>query len=144
MAKAMIACFRRPHAFDSLRFTALVESRLTPDNARARPACLHTSDGVVSCVYHLANGIWTAGITWGLWITPAAQKRADYICAAFGVLFTIVGLGALYGVGRADVTQAKAVEQARIEQKESLERREHEIEHEQQAETAMAPAADVE
>lgn len=100
--------------------------------------------GVVSCVYHLANGIWTAGITWGLWITPAAQKRADYICAAFGVLFTIVGLGALFGMGRANVTEAKAVEQARIEQKEALERREHELEHEEQAETAMAPAADAE
>ena len=52
MAKAMIACFRRPHAFDPLRFVALVESRLTPDNARARPTYLHTADGVVTCVYN--------------------------------------------------------------------------------------------
>lgn len=51
--------------------------------------------GVLSCVFHLANGLWTAGITWGLWITPAAQKRANYACAAFGVLMALVGMGAL-------------------------------------------------
>src|SRR6185436_13411010 len=33
--------------------------------------------GVLSCVFHLANGIWTMGITWGIWITPAAQRRAN-------------------------------------------------------------------
>jgi hypothetical protein len=52
MAKAMIACFRRPHAFDPLRFVALVESRLTPDNARVRPTCLCTANGVITCVYN--------------------------------------------------------------------------------------------
>lgn len=51
--------------------------------------------GVLSCVYHLANGLWTAGITWGLWITPKAQRRADYVCAAFGIFLAIVSMGAL-------------------------------------------------
>jgi succinate dehydrogenase / fumarate reductase cytochrome b subunit len=94
--------------------------------------------GVVSCVYHLANGIWTAGITWGVWTTPAAQKRADYVCAAFGVLFTVVGLSALFGIGTADVTKAEAVEQARIEQKQELDKRIQDVEHEKQTETATA------
>lgn len=94
--------------------------------------------GVVSCVYHLANGIWTAGITWGIWTTPAAQKRADYVCAAFGVLFTVVGLSALYGIGSADVPKAEAVEQARIEQKQDLEKRIQDVEREKRAETATA------
>jgi succinate dehydrogenase / fumarate reductase cytochrome b subunit len=53
--------------------------------------------GVLSCVFHLANGIWTFGITWGLWVTPQSQRRANYACAAFGILLGIVGLSALGG-----------------------------------------------
>ena len=29
--------------------------------------------GVLACVFHFANGLWTMGITWGVWISPAAQ-----------------------------------------------------------------------
>jgi succinate dehydrogenase / fumarate reductase cytochrome b subunit len=54
--------------------------------------------GILACVYHLANGIWTMGITWGVWISPQAQKRALRICGAFGVLLAIVGVGALFGM----------------------------------------------
>jgi succinate dehydrogenase / fumarate reductase cytochrome b subunit len=53
--------------------------------------------GILASVYHLANGIWTSGITWGLWVTPAAQRRADWVCLAFGLLLAAVGLGALTG-----------------------------------------------
>ncbi len=53
--------------------------------------------GVVSTVYHLANGIWTSLITWGITIRPKSQKTAGYICAAFGVVLTLIGLGALSG-----------------------------------------------
>ena len=31
--------------------------------------------GVAACIFHLANGIWTMGITWGVWTSPAAQRR---------------------------------------------------------------------
>lgn len=53
--------------------------------------------GVLSCVYHLANGLWTMGITWGVWTTPAAQRRANFACIGFGVALAFVGLGALFG-----------------------------------------------
>ena len=33
--------------------------------------------GVLACVFHFANGLWTMGITWGVWISPAAQARAS-------------------------------------------------------------------
>jgi succinate dehydrogenase / fumarate reductase cytochrome b subunit len=56
--------------------------------------------GVLSCVYHLANGIWTMGITWGVWVSPAAQKRADRVCIAFGIALAFVGLSALGGAVR--------------------------------------------
>jgi len=54
--------------------------------------------GVLSCVYHLANGIWTMGITWGVWTSPAAQARASAVCMAFGLLLAIVAVSALFGM----------------------------------------------
>lgn len=79
--------------------------------------------GVLSCVYHLANGLWTMGITWGVWTSPKAQQRADYVCAAFGVGLAIVGLSALFGMSTADVSKARAIEQARIEVEKEREQR---------------------
>ena len=51
--------------------------------------------GVASCVYHLANGVWTSLITWGITIRPRSQQVAGYFCAAFGFILLLVGLGAL-------------------------------------------------
>jgi len=53
--------------------------------------------GVLSCVFHLANGIWTFGITWGLWVTPAAQRWANAFCLVFGIALAAVSMGALGG-----------------------------------------------
>jgi succinate dehydrogenase / fumarate reductase cytochrome b subunit len=73
--------------------------------------------GVLASVYHLANGIWTAGITWGIWSTPAAQRRANWICGAFGVVIALIGLGALGGMARVDVEQARQIEDRMLEAK---------------------------
>lgn len=59
--------------------------------------------GVVSTVYHFANGLWTMGITWGLWVSPRAQNWAKIPCAAIGVFLLIIGLGALAGMVLIDV-----------------------------------------
>ena len=67
--------------------------------------------GVLSCVFHLANGIWTMGITWGVWVSPIAQKRANYVCSAFGVGLAIVGMAALYGSMTVPVERALESEQ---------------------------------
>jgi succinate dehydrogenase / fumarate reductase cytochrome b subunit len=66
--------------------------------------------GVLSCVFHLANGIWTMGITWGVWITPAAQKRADIVCIGFGVALAALSMTALTGAVTVDETKARQVE----------------------------------
>lgn len=50
--------------------------------------------GVLACVYHLANGLWTAGISWGLWISPQAQRRASRLCGAIGIALAMVGVSA--------------------------------------------------
>jgi succinate dehydrogenase / fumarate reductase cytochrome b subunit len=54
--------------------------------------------GVLACVYHLANGIWTMGITWGVWVSQRAQNRALAVCTVFGIALAAVGLGALGGM----------------------------------------------
>jgi succinate dehydrogenase / fumarate reductase cytochrome b subunit len=74
-------------------------------------------------VYHLANGLWTMGITWGVWTSPKAQQRADYVCTAFGMGLAIVGLSALFGISTVDLGEARAIEQARIEVEKERDRR---------------------
>ncbi len=53
--------------------------------------------GTIASVFHLANGIWSSLITWGITIRPQSQRTAGYACAVFGVLLCVVGLGALRG-----------------------------------------------
>lgn len=53
--------------------------------------------GIVSTVFHLANGVWTSLITWGITIRPRTQRVSGYACAVFGVALCLVGLGALSG-----------------------------------------------
>jgi succinate dehydrogenase / fumarate reductase, cytochrome b subunit len=50
--------------------------------------------GMLACVYHLANGLWTAGITWGIWISAAAQQRASKVCVVLGLLLAVIGVSA--------------------------------------------------
>ena len=54
--------------------------------------------GILSCVFHLANGIWTMGITWGVWTSPSGQARATVLCGVFGLVMAGVGMGALFGM----------------------------------------------
>lgn len=79
--------------------------------------------GVLSAAFHFFNGIWTAGITWGVWTRPHAQARALKVCLAGSVVLAAVGLGALWGarqVGSGDaLAEARETEdrmyQARVE-----------------------------
>ena len=50
--------------------------------------------GMLACVYHLANGLWTSGITWGLWISPTAQARASKLCTVIGCGLAVLGVSA--------------------------------------------------
>jgi succinate dehydrogenase / fumarate reductase cytochrome b subunit len=53
--------------------------------------------GVGATVFHLANGIWTSLITWGITIRPRTQRVSAYACAVFGVVLALVGVGAVSG-----------------------------------------------
>jgi succinate dehydrogenase / fumarate reductase cytochrome b subunit len=67
--------------------------------------------GILSAVFHFANGLWTLGITWGVWTSPAAMRRANWLSAGVGVLLAVAGLGGLFGIRSVDVTAARAVEE---------------------------------
>lgn len=62
--------------------------------------------GVLACVFHLANGIWTSLITWGITIRPRTQQVSGYVCAVVGMVLAIVGVGAVSGFRTFDVGAA--------------------------------------
>ncbi len=77
--------------------------------------------GVLSVVFHFANGLWTLGITWGLWTSPAAMRRANIVSIVVGVGLAAAGLGALGGMRAVDVEQARATEKQMDEVRRMLE-----------------------
>lgn len=76
--------------------------------------------GVLSAVFHFANGLWTLGITWGIWTSPAAMRRANLVSIAVGLLLGVAGLGALSGLQALDVEQARSTETWMEQQREKL------------------------
>lgn len=67
--------------------------------------------GILASCYHLANGFWTAAITWGLTVSAAAQKRWGYACAGLFALTFIAGMIALIWGARLDVNDLMNVQQ---------------------------------
>lgn len=66
--------------------------------------------GVTSLTFHLANGLWTAAITWGVTISRDAQQRWGYICAALGIFLTAAGWAAVIGFAGLDYEDARQAE----------------------------------
>ncbi|MDY7109977.1 MAG: succinate dehydrogenase [Planctomycetota bacterium] len=65
---------------------------------------------VLALVFHLANGLWTAALTWGLTISEEAQKRWGYVCAVIGLGLGLAAILAVYGFSVIDVEGAREVE----------------------------------
>ncbi|MFM7291202.1 MAG: hypothetical protein ACKO6B_08230, partial [Planctomycetia bacterium] len=78
--------------------------------------------GILSTVFHFSNGLWTLGITWGLWTSPAAMRRANAVSVVVGLVLGAAGLGALGGMRGMDVEKAKAIETIMNEEREARER----------------------
>ncbi|MCA9310157.1 MAG: hypothetical protein KDA21_03070 [Phycisphaerales bacterium] len=66
--------------------------------------------GVSLLVYHFANGLWTAGITWGLTVSAAAQRRWGYVCAGLGTGLMLAGWAAILGFATLNVDEARETE----------------------------------
>jgi succinate dehydrogenase / fumarate reductase cytochrome b subunit len=50
--------------------------------------------GIISTVWHFANGIWLFMVDWGITIGERAQRLTGYACIAFGVVLLLVGVNA--------------------------------------------------
>lgn len=53
--------------------------------------------GVFSAVFHLANGMWSFCITWGITVGPRAQRVSAIVFGLAGVALFAVGIGSLQG-----------------------------------------------
>jgi succinate dehydrogenase / fumarate reductase cytochrome b subunit len=50
--------------------------------------------GIISTIWHFANGIWLFLVDWGITIGERAQRLTGYACIAIGVLLLAVGINA--------------------------------------------------
>ena len=66
--------------------------------------------GVTLLVFHLANGLWTAAITWGLTVSEAAQKRWGQVCVVIGTGLMLAAWSAVIGFATLDAASAREVE----------------------------------
>lgn len=66
--------------------------------------------GVTMLVFHFANGLWTAAITWGVTVTEKAQKQWGYACAGIGAALMVAGWSSVIGFLVTDVDLARQVE----------------------------------
>ena len=48
--------------------------------------------GIVSATFHLANGIWSFSIVWGLTVGPRAQRRMMWVSAAVFIILSFIGI----------------------------------------------------
>lgn len=48
--------------------------------------------GIVSATFHLANGIWSFSIVWGLTVGPRAQQRMMWVSAAVFIVLSFIGV----------------------------------------------------
>jgi len=66
--------------------------------------------GVLALVYHLANGLWTFAITWGITVSEGAQRRWGFACTGFGLAMAAVGSMAFVGFVTLDIEAAQHTE----------------------------------
>jgi len=68
--------------------------------------------GASLLVFHFANGLWTAAITWGVTVSEGAQRRWGYACAGLGVVLMALAWTSVIGFATLDPEAAKQVEEA--------------------------------
>jgi succinate dehydrogenase / fumarate reductase cytochrome b subunit len=51
--------------------------------------------GVISTVFHFANGLWSFAVSWGITVTPRSQVISTYVTLAIFVALSFVGVRAI-------------------------------------------------
>jgi succinate dehydrogenase / fumarate reductase cytochrome b subunit len=52
--------------------------------------------GVISTIFHFANGLWSFFVSWGITVTPRSQKISTYVTMVIFIGLSIVGLRAIF------------------------------------------------
>lgn len=52
--------------------------------------------GVISTIFHFANGLWSFAVSWGLTVTPRSQQISTYVTIGIFIALSIVGLRAIF------------------------------------------------
>ncbi|KAB7708584.1 succinate dehydrogenase [Bacillus aerolatus] len=52
--------------------------------------------GVISTVFHFANGLWSFCVSWGITISPRSQRIMTFVTMGIFVALSIVGLRAIF------------------------------------------------
>ncbi|MBD7982963.1 succinate dehydrogenase cytochrome b558 subunit [Sporosarcina sp. Sa2YVA2] len=51
--------------------------------------------GVLAATFHLANGLWSFAVTWGIAQSPRSQKIVSYITIGVFLVLSVIGIQAL-------------------------------------------------
>lgn len=52
--------------------------------------------GIVSAIFHFANGLWSFAVTWGITVTPRSQVISSYITIGIFIVLSILGVSTLF------------------------------------------------
>ena len=52
--------------------------------------------GILSATFHLANGIWSFCIVWGITVSPRSQRMMEWVSIAVFTVLSIVGVRAIF------------------------------------------------
>ncbi|MCM3757396.1 succinate dehydrogenase cytochrome b558 subunit [Sporosarcina aquimarina] len=52
--------------------------------------------GILAATFHLANGVWSFLVTWGLAQSPRSQKIVTYVTLGIFVILSVIGMRALF------------------------------------------------
>ena len=52
--------------------------------------------GVTSAMFHFSNGLWGFCVSWGITVTPKAQRRAGWIFYSIGLVLYVMALSGLF------------------------------------------------
>ncbi|TVS06647.1 MAG: hypothetical protein EA423_05270 [Phycisphaerales bacterium] len=73
--------------------------------------------GVTLLVFHFANGLWTAAISWGITVSEQAQKRWGAVCLVLGAGLMVAGWSSIVGFLLLDPAEAEEVERMLLKER---------------------------
>ncbi|MCM3673464.1 MULTISPECIES: succinate dehydrogenase cytochrome b558 subunit [Peribacillus] len=52
--------------------------------------------GIISAIFHFANGLWSFAVSWGLTVSPRSQRIMTYFTLIVFVLLSYIGISAIF------------------------------------------------